>query len=187
MNNTDIDNLIKRLGQYFDGTGITIGIEAAEALDAQAKRIAELEEECGYNQRNAAMSQRESVQHLARIAELEAELAAARAVLERIATEPPVHNAAASLDRLMWAKEALPIAAARGEQPSPVKSCETCQQGSFVCGHWEAQTCNSPIWAKWQPKSDACPTCRGMGFHLPSEPKQDTTCPDCGTGKKEAK
>ena len=61
----------------------------------------------------------------------------------------------------------------------------------------------------WKPKptdADICPTCHGLGFGLPSGPKQDTTCPTCegdgrdiaggryvncpgcnGTGKKETK
>lgn len=38
---------------------------------------------------------------------LVAEVRNMRAALERIASEPPMHNAASSLDRLMWAREAL--------------------------------------------------------------------------------
>jgi DnaJ-class molecular chaperone len=36
----------------------------------------------------------------------------------------------------------------------------------------------------WQ--DTTCPTCNGLGFGLPSGPKQDSTCPTCeGCGNKE--
>ena len=41
-----------------------------------------------------------------------------------------------------------------------------------------------PLWNAMCGEGSDCPECNGMGFFLPSEPQQDTTCDYCrGTGK----
>jgi hypothetical protein len=77
------DDLIKRL-RSFGEQGYPIAYQSADALEAQAKRIAELEAECARDQRNAAVSQQESVMLLDRCNSALFDLKYARMMVERL-------------------------------------------------------------------------------------------------------
>ena len=73
LDNQGMSNLAKSCGL----------IAAADALEAQARRIAELEEDCEMR-RAVNFGQSQTIDgYVARIAELEAEIRAARAALEK--------------------------------------------------------------------------------------------------------
>ena len=132
------DDLINRLRDYDDVRGWNVRQEASDAIEALAKliveleeergalirdrtenlcaladaeaRIAELEAECACDQRNAAVSQQESVMLLGRAEKAEADLSAARAAIrDAAADDVPVWT--------VWKRHHAPaIAAARGEK-----------------------------------------------------------------------
>jgi len=109
----------------------------------------------------------------------EADLAAARACIRDLDAE----LFAEMLGRSTRARHAAVIAAARGEQTSPVKKCITCssyQEMYDKCLYPRDGEC-LPTHQYWHHKSDVCPTCGKSG---------DPSCatvgyPDCGSGKKE--
>jgi hypothetical protein len=128
------DDLIKRLRSNNRDVMCKACRTAANALEQQAERIAELEEEAEKWLQRASDNG-----HRAEAAETV--LAAARAALRDIS------------ERLSPAKDAYlahatAIAAARGEKPSPVKSCETC--------HGKGMTV-------YNAGADECFTCGGTG------------------------
>ena len=186
------DDLIMSLKAEWECTEARVRIlchKAADALEAQAKRIADAEA----NERAAI----EAMHHAnSRAEKAEAALAAARAALryadhDRTFGWPEEHAAAVVAAH----------AAARGEQPSPVKSCETCAKKLIPtgCQDGDPALCwatNNSAWSsvdgmgpsgpvlqdkvREQPKSDVCPTCEGVVLGI-------GVCPACGTGKKETK
>lgn len=179
--------------------------EAADALEAQAKRIAELEGHgntlmseawktltdraekaeaalaeirANFDELNNAYqgAKEKSLHRKSRIRELETALADACAALRAVGSW---------CGRDIWEKEwRKTIAAARGEKESQEKSCETCVHTEHALDA-PCFACAGPGNSKWQPKSDVCPTCEGSGY---SENHNKGWCPACGgTGRKEKK
>lgn len=181
------DDLIKRIEQAEDALG-----EASDILEAQAKRIAELEAEA-----TAQCARRIEQYHRAEKAE--ADLAAARAALVEVL------DWTGSDDR-DYPEHAPAIAAARGEQPiaeyldangaalaalvetdDPVKKCITCssyQEMYDKCLYPRDGEC-LPTHQYWQPNSDVCPTCEGNGDISMGNGMYPDCCDCGGTGKKE--
>ncbi len=168
-------------------------IQAIDALEAQAKRIAELEDAEVHLGNLLARIHRDGghyqAQHgtfravgaaasawyelVARAEKAEAELAAARDCIRDLAG--PLTDFVGDFRHIDA------IAAARGEHHKSEKSCKTCVWKTPVQVGAPCVKCHDE--SNWQPKSDACPTCEGGMVYL-----KRTTCPDCkGTGKTETK
>ena len=100
---------------------------------------------------------------------------AERALLLAVARRVP---GSSYLDRLIAAVEA--EADARLPLGEPCRSCtghirENNPLRCAECSPTAHQNYERSIW-----QDTTCPTCNGLGFGLPSGPKQDTTCPTCG-------
>jgi hypothetical protein len=201
------DDLIKRLrgilssprnawDTFSDTRQVPVAVltEAAAALEAQAKRIAELES--SLRKANADTERYERCYYLEsdRAEKAEADLAAARADIS---------------DLLDWVEDlggdsSAWKAAARGEAPIPIARCCTCAKYVEVddeCVDPLAEECFSTR-KHWEPRSEIlpstdaflremaamadeeCPTCDGKGGHWVGD-REYWECPDCGTGKKE--
>lgn len=204
-----INNLIQRLRDQYGNDqsplyGISVVDEAANAIDAQAIRIAELEkmlknDNLAYRQglhdgreESACWEYDLKLAH-ERAEKAEAAYCAARDALRYFSDSLSEFHGGEHHDeecpdcRAMIA-HAPAIAAARREQPSPDKSCET--------RHWwhdmpRSSACTQCVeFSLWKtPKSDVCLTCDGKGYFINySAGGIRWQCRDCdGTGKKETK
>lgn len=183
------EDLIKRLREY------------EVHIEKQAKRIAELEVALkndnlayrqglhdGLDERDELCAEIRKLQDASRMWDFE------QMKLRNRAEKDEADLAAARAALVRWTATAVPgcsdwdiIAAARDEQPSPEKSCETCARlirEEGACGLYGVSLCSG--FDKWQPKSDVCPTCHDTRRITDDSGDDWDYCPDC-TGKKEAK
>ncbi len=250
------DCLIKRLRECVGDYSFSLLIgKAADALEAQAKRIAELESEVSRWKDNFAKVQERERQEWGRAEKAEAHLGNLLAMLHRDGghyqgehgTDNAVGEATMVWSELIlraekaeariaeleggaavalsmeldakcrrleadlaaartcitamvgkfgkeaeqeYPEHAPAIAAARGEQPSPVKSCGTCGHlTESGCPTAEGECDSSIGYPQWQPKSDVCQTCGGNCGSWQTDTTDDGwhDCPDCGgTGEQPA-
>jgi hypothetical protein len=172
MDNTD---LIKRLREamWSDFSGGNLFRKAADALETQATRIAELERLT------------DSLEKSWRMRGERCDKAEADLTIRLVLGEKPrgtIDFRAAGKAAAEWIDE-------HPEVLGVVRSCETCKhrdEGGCTYLSRINQSCLQSDLTWWESKSTLCPTCSGSGEH--SQANSGWSCPDCGgTGKKETK
>jgi hypothetical protein len=192
------DELVKRL-RVFGEQGFPIACQSADALEAQAKRIVELDADGHYWcqlaskwQARAEKAETDLETQAKRIVELEEEATAQcdRRIEQYRRAEKAEADLAAAMHQLDETRRvefdfvAAQVALARGEKPptSSLPPHDGTEHGSATPAVDPHNGPGTPAPGPSEAKSGGCTTCEGTGMIVQLE------CPDClGTGNRETK